>query len=211
MDLSPGQQKALFVVLVVALVGLGVYLLAPHGSGSSGQHAGAALPAAHRPASAAQAAGTASAPAPSPADSPGVNIYQWLPFTQQDLARASAVTTQFAADYNTFTYNESAASYVAKMSGLITAQLGQKLENSFATLGVAQTRSRQKQTSTGTASIDSLRTFGSSSITFVVTATQKLTDTQGSSQTGTQYEITVTGSGGTWQVYDIELASAGNP
>jgi hypothetical protein len=97
------------------------------------------------------------------------------------------------------------------MSGLITAQLGQKLENSFATLSVAQARSRQKQISTGTASIDSLRTFGASSITFVVTATQKLSGSQGSSQTSTQYAITVTNSGGSWQVYDIELASAGNP
>jgi hypothetical protein len=211
MDLSPGQQKALFVVLVVALAGLGIYLLAPHGGRSSGQHAGAASPAAPRPASATQAAGATSAPAPSPAGSPGVNIYQWLPFTPQDLASASAVTTQFAVDYNTFTYKDSAAGYVARMSNLITAQLGQKLENSFATLGVTQARSGQKQISTGTASIDSLRAFGASSITFVVTATQKLSGSQGSSQTSTQYVVTVTHSGGSWQVYDIELASAGNP
>jgi hypothetical protein len=211
MDLSPGQQKALFAVLVVALAGLGIYLLAP-GSRGSGQHAGAAPTGTPRPTPTAQAAGTASAaPAPSPAGSSSVNIYQWLPFTQQDLARASAVTTQFAADYNTFTYKDSAASYVARMSGLITAQLGQKLENSFGTLGVAQARSGQKQVSTGTASIDSLRAFGASSITFVVTATQKLSGSRGSSQTSTQYAVTVTGAGGSWQVYDIELASVGNP
>jgi hypothetical protein len=209
MDLSAGQQKALFAVLVVALAGLGIYLLAP-GSRGSGQHAGAAPTGTPRPAPSAQVAGAASA-TPSPAGSSSVNIYQWLPFTQQGLARASAVTTQFAVDYNTFTYKDSAASYVARMSALITAQLGQKLENSFATLGVAQARSGQKQVSTGTASIDSLRTFGASSITFVVTATQKLTGSQGSSQTSTQYAVTVTGGGGSWQVYDIELASAGNP
>jgi len=211
MDLSAGQQKALFAVVVVALAGLGIYLLAP-GSRGSGQHAGAAPTGTPRPAPTAQAAGAAStAPAPSPTGSSSVNIYQWLPFTQQDLARASAVATQFAVDDNTFTYKDSAASYVARMSGLITAQLGQKLENSFATLSLAQARSRQKQISTGTASIDSLRTFGASSITFVVTATQKLSGSQGSRQTGTQYAITVTNSGGSWQVYDIELASAGNP
>jgi hypothetical protein len=210
MDLSPGQQKALFAVLAVALAGLGIYLLAPHGR-SSAQHAGAASPGTPRPTSAQAAGATSAAPAPSPTGSSSVNIYQWLPFTQQDLARASAVTTQFAVDDNTFTYKDSAASYVARMSGLITAQLGQKLENSFATLSVAQARSRQKQISTGTASINSLRTFGASSITFVVTATQKLSGSQGSSQTSTQYAITVTNSGGSWQVYDIELASAGNP
>jgi hypothetical protein len=209
MDLSPGQQKALFAVVVIVLAGLGIYLVAPH-SGTSGTHPGAAA-SASRPAPTGQPAGAGSAaPAPSTPGNSSVNIYQWLPFTEQDLARASAVTTQFAVDYNTFTYQDSAASYVARMSGLITPQLGQKLQNSFATLGIAQARSRQKQISTGTAAIDSLRTFGSSSITFVVTATAKLSGTQGSSQTSTQYAVTVTGAGGSWQVYDIELASVGN-
>ena len=32
MDLSAGQQKALFAVVVVVLAGLGIYLIAPHGS-----------------------------------------------------------------------------------------------------------------------------------------------------------------------------------
>jgi hypothetical protein len=205
MDLSPGQQKALFAVVVVALAGLGIYLVAPHSSA----HPAAAVSPSSQPTAAAGSPTTA--PAPSPAATSSVNIYQWLPFTQQDLARAAAVTTQFSADYDTYTYKDTAASYVARMNGLITTQLGQKLENSFGTLGVAQARAQQKQISTGTGSIDSLRTFGASSITFVVTATQKLTGTQGSSQTSTQYAVTVTGSGGSWQVYDIELASAGNP
>jgi hypothetical protein len=209
MDLSPGQQKALFAVVVVALAGLGAYLIAPHGRPYP--------PAATSPSASAPAAGGPSAPAtpapsgPSGPSSPSsVNIYQWLPFTQQALAQAASVTTQFTTDYNTFTYRDSAASYVARMNGLITPQLGQKLQGSFATLGVAQARDQQKQISTGTATIDSLRTFGASSITFVVTATQKLTGSQGSSQTSTQYAVTVTSSGGSWQVYDIELASAGN-
>jgi hypothetical protein len=205
MDLSPGQQKALFAVVVVALAGLGIYLIAPH----NGQRPAAAASPTSPPTSA--AATPSAAPAPAPSGTSSVNIYQWLPFTQQDLARAAAVTTQFTADYDTFTYQDSAASYVARMSSLITTQLGQKLQNSFGTLGVAQARTQQKQISTGTGAIDSLRTFGASSITFVVTAGQKLTGTHGSSQTSTQYAVTVTSTGGSWQVYDIELASAGNP
>ncbi len=145
---------------------------------------------------------------PSPAGS--TNIYQWLPFTQAELGQAAAVATAVSTDYNTFTYTESAASYVARMNGLITSQLSQTLKNGYATVGVAQTRTRQKQVSSGTATIDSIRTFGSSSITFVVTATQKLTGTQGSTTSSVQYAVTVTGQGGTWQVYDIEPATAGN-
>jgi hypothetical protein len=208
MDLSAGQQKALFAVVVVVLAGLGIYLIAPHGSKhpAPGQSPSAA------PSSAAQAVGSPSAvPVPTgSASGSGVNIYQWLPFTEPELARASAVTTRVASDYNTFTYTDSAASYVARMNGLITTQLSQTLKNGFSTLGVAQARTSQRQVSTGTATIDSIRTFGSSSITFVVAATQKLNGTQGSRTSDAQYAVTVTGQGGSWQVYDIEPAGAGN-
>ena len=203
MDLSAGQQKALFAAVVVVLAGLGVFLLAPHGSHPRGSPSASARP------SAPAAAGSPSvATAPSPAGSTNVNIYQWLPFTQTELGQAAAVATEVITDYNTFT--ESAASYVARMNGLITSQLSQTLKNGYATLGVAHTRTSQKQVSSGTATIDSIRTFGSSSITFVVTATQKLTSNQGSTTSSTQYAVTATGQGGTWQVYDIEPATAGN-
>jgi hypothetical protein len=96
------------------------------------------------------------------------------------------------------------------MNGLITSQLSQTLKNGYTTLGVAQIRTSQKQISTGTAAIDSIRTFGSGSITFVVTGTQKLTSTKGTSTNKNQYAVTVTGQGSSWQVYDIEPASAGN-
>ena len=208
MDLSPGQQKALFAVVVVILAGLGIYLIAPHGS----KHPAPGRSPSAAPSSPAQAAGSPSAaPVPTgPASGSSVNIYQWLPFTEPELSRASAVTTQVASDYNTFTYNDSAASYVARMNGLITGQLSQTLKNGFSTFGVAQTRTSQKQVSTGSATIDSIRTFGSSSITFVVTATQKLTGTQGSQTSSAQYAVTVSGQGSSWQVFDIEPASAGN-
>jgi hypothetical protein len=75
---------------------------------------------------------------------------------------------------------------------------------------VAQTRTSQKQVSSGTATISSIRTFGSSSITFVVAATQKLIGTNGTATSSTQYAVTVNGQGSSWQVYDIEPATAGN-
>jgi hypothetical protein len=210
MELSPGQQKAVFAVVVVVLAGLGIWLLAsPHGnkqpsaSGSKSPSAASSMPA--------QAAGSPSAaPAPVPTASGNINIYQWLPFSQQALAQAAAVTTQVTRDYNTFSYTETAAAYLAPMNGLITSQLSQTLKNGYTTLGVAQIRTSQKQISTGTAAIDSIRTFGSGSITFVVTGTQKLTSTKGTSTNNNQYAVTVTGQGSSWQVYDIEPASAGN-
>jgi hypothetical protein len=210
MDLSPGQQKAVFAVVVVVLAGLGIYLLAtPHGSKQpSASKSASATPSTSTPAPA--AGSPSAAPAPVPTASGSVNIYQWLPFSQQALAQAAAVTTQVTKDYNTFTYTESAAAYLAPMNGLITSQLSQTLKNGYTTLGVAQNRTNQKQVSSGSAAIDSIRTFGSNSITFVVTGTQKLTSTQGTTTSSNQYAVTVSGQGSSWQVYDIEPASAGN-
>ena len=144
-----------------------------------------------------------------PAATGGVDIYSWLPFTQQGLAAAAAVTEKFLVDYNTYSYTETAADYVGTMNGLITAQLATTLRGLYATPGVAKIRTDQKQVSTGTAAINSLRAFGPSSLTFIVTGTQHLATAKGTSSGSTQYAVTVTGSGTSWQVNDIELSSVG--
>jgi hypothetical protein len=120
------------------------------------------------------------------------------------------VATRFGALYDTFSYSESATGYVRKMRNVITGQLSQVLARAYATRGVAGARARAKQVSTGSARISSLRAFGSGSITFIVAISQKITDTKGISRSTGQYAVTVAGSGGSWQVSDIELASAGN-
>jgi hypothetical protein len=138
-----------------------------------------------------------------------VNIYRWLPFTEPELARAARVVTEFAADYGTFSYHETTAGYTGRMRGLITSQLAQVIARAYATPGVAKIRTQQKQVSAGSAEIDSLRAFGPSSLTFVVTVKQKITGKKPGRQT-TQYAITVASGSSGWQVNDIELASSGN-
>ena len=214
MDLSPGQQKAVFVLVVAVLAALGYWLILPKVTHSHGPAQAAAAP------STSPAAGSAPAPEGSPGVTPpsataspaptgSVNIYSWLPFTQQGLADAAAVTVKFGADYNTYSYTEDAAAYVGTMKGLITGQLATTLQGLYSTPGVAQLRTGQKQVSTGTAVIDSLRTFGPSSLTFIVTATQHLVSSHGTTNGSAQYAVTVTGSGTSWQVNDIELSTAG--
>jgi hypothetical protein len=206
-ELSPRQRSAVFVVVVIALAALGYYLVVPAVTHAHGHSAAS-------PAASPSAAASESAPAPtvtaSAADANGVNIYAWLPFTPQDLAAASAVAVRFSIDYNTFTYTESAADYVGAMGRLITGQLATTLQAAYQTPGVASLRTSQKQVSTGSAVINSLRAFGPSSMTFVVTAGQRLVTANGTSSGSTQYAVTVTGSGASWQVSDIELESAGN-
>jgi len=212
MDLTSRQRQLVFALTVVALAGLGFFLL--H-SGIPGHHS--PKPSQHPPAASSPAAPSSPAtPAATPTQtgrssttSSQVNIYQWLPFTEPQLAKAANVATEFSADYGTFTYHESAAAYTARMHGVITSQLAQVIGRAYATPGVAKIRTQQKQVSSGSAVIDSLRAFGPSSVTFVVTIHQKITGTSPGQQS-TQYAVTVSDSNGGWQVTDIELASSGN-
>ena len=211
MDLSPGQQKAVFAVVVVVLAALGYWLLLPKVSHSHGQAKPAASPAPAASAPGTQSSQGASPPAEtaSPASTGGVNIYSWLPFTQQGLAAAATVTEKFVVDYNTYSYTESADDYVGRMNALITTQLADTLRGLYSTPGVVKVRTSQKQVSTGTAVINSLRAFGPSSLTFIVTGTQHLATSKGTSSGSSQYAVTLTGSGTSWQVNDIELSSVG--
>ena len=208
MDLSPGQKKAVFALVVVVLAALGYWLILPKVDHSHAQAQPSPNPSATQsvpspPASSPPAATT------SPAAAGGVDIYSWLPFDQQGLAAAAAVTEKFLVDYNTYSYTESAAAFVGRMNGLITTQLASTLRGLYAQPGVAKLRTDQRQVSTGTAVINSIRAFGASSLTFVATGTQHLTTSKGTSNGSAQYAITVTGSGSSWQVDNIELSSVG--
>jgi hypothetical protein len=219
MELTPGRQRLLFVVVVLALVGLGFYLVSSRSSGGSP----AAAPTSAAPASTsapatsgATAAGVPPSVVPSatPASTAGgTEIYQWLPFTAADLATAANTTVGFAADYATWSYTEDTAAYGAKFGGLVTAQEAATLENDYGTSGVAGPRTADKQVSTGSGTIDSISSFGSNptpSITFLVTISQQVSSTQPAKSLTGQYTVTVISSGNAWQVNDIELSGLGN-
>lgn len=210
MQLTSAQRVAAFAVIVLALVGLGVFLLLP---GSPVRHRNQSVPPARAGGHTAESAASAPARvAASPAAAVGgdVNIYQWLPFSKPGLASAATVVRSFAADYATYSYTENAASYVGRMRGLITTQLAVTLARGYATPGVAQVRNGQKQSAVGSGQITALRAFGPSSMTFLITVIQKITGSRGTSNLTSHYAVTVTGAGTRWQVSDIELATSGN-
>lgn len=220
MELSPRQRKAAFAVIVFALAGLGAFLLMP------GQHPARATGSSSRPGSqqSARAGGTgsaASAPATAPASVPAasaqpgrvagsVDIYRLLPFGQSGLDQAVALTRRFGAAYGTYSYRQNANAYVASLRGMVTAGLASTLARGYSTPGVAQARIQQRQVSVGAAQVTALRAFGPSSLTFLVTVAQKITQAQGRNQLTSRYAVTVTRAGSGWQVSDIQLASAGN-
>jgi hypothetical protein len=213
MELSAAQRKIAFVLVVLALAGLGVYLFTSAGRASGGQNG--AAPPRHRvsasstpPPVSPSASATATSPASSktsPAD-----VYQWLPFTQPGLTSAAAVTVSFGDAYGTYSYTQSAKAYIATMHGLVTEQLAQQIAAAYSTPGVAALRASQHQVATGSAAITSIRAFGPTSITFIVTVNQRVTATRDGGQKSASYAVTVTGGASSWQVSGIELASQGN-
>jgi hypothetical protein len=215
MELSPGQQRLLFVVVVIALVGLGFFLIEGRSHGTTAASTTPTpTPTPSSSAPAASAAATATPPATEPAATPpastagGANIYQWLPFTQADLTAAAKTTQAFATDYVTWNSNESKAAYGAKMAGLVTAQEDATLEGDFRTAAQAAGNA----VSTGSGTIESISLFGSNpaSITFSVTIAQQVVPANGVNTSPSQYSITVVSTGAGWQVDNIELSSLGN-
>ena len=218
MQPSSGQQRLLFVVVVLVLAGLGVYLISGRTHNGTAATPPASVSATSQAPQAPATSQAPQAPATTPASVPAsvptsggkTDIYQWLPFSQQDLTEAARTTVAFAGDYGTYSYTETAAAYAGKMASLVTGELAATLKNSYATSGVAAQRTAQKQVSTGSGGIASIRSFGPGSITFVVNIAQQLATTQGTSAKTTQYAVTVVSAAGGWQVNDIELAGAGN-
>ncbi len=217
MELTPVQRLVAFVIVVLVLAGLGAYLFLPKSSDGAVRAGSPGRPASTHP----SAPGGSGQPQPEPqptstgqATPPQAggepDIYNWLPFTPSGLASAARVTTTFTADYGTFSYRQSTANYLAPMKPLMTSALADLIGRAYAAPGVVAQRTSGKQTSVGSAQITALRAYGPASLTFVVTLTVRTSGTQGPGQRSTGYAITVTGSGSSWQVSNIQLSSDGN-
>jgi hypothetical protein len=208
MEMSSPQRRLTFGLIVLVLAGLVVYLVGSAARGTSPPGRPAAGSPAPVPSPTASAPGSPGPSAPTAASGP--DIYQWLPFTQSGLAAAASVARRFAAAYGTFSYTESGAAYAAALQQLSSASLAGQIEAAYLLPGVAASRSKTRQVSTGAATIQSIRAFGPSSITFIIEITEHQTATTGSGAAATSYAVTLTGSGSSWQVTDIELSNLGN-
>ncbi|MDR2985806.1 MAG: hypothetical protein LBV34_13300 [Nocardiopsaceae bacterium] len=206
MELTPFQRIAAFAVVVLVLAGLGAYLFLPRSSAATGGAGGGEPSRRHSP----SPVPSQSSVSPVPSGQADPDIYQWLPFTKAALASAATATTEFATDYGTYSYTETTQAYLAPMRRLMSEQLGVVIGRAFQAPGLASSRSAAKQEATATDGILALRAFGPTSLTFVVAISQRITSNSGTRKQVTNYAVTLTGTGSSWQVNDIQLASAGN-
>jgi hypothetical protein len=218
MELTPGRQRLFFAVVVILLALLGIYLVGPgrsHGAAPAASSATArANPAASVTPSPLNVPSAVAAPTPV-AVTPvkGANIYNWLPFTQHDLSTAAGVTLAFATAYESFSYTDTAATYAARLSSYVTADLLQTLESQFAPPAVQQQRAQQHLVSKSSGSIVSIRSFGAApqaTITFVVDITVATTVSAKTTSASSPWAVTAVTAPGGWAVHDIEPATAGN-
>lgn len=217
MELTPVQRLVTFAVVVLVLAGLGAYLFLPKSSLGAPAQQRPSQTTSHHPVSPNPTDSGSSPPSSSPSPQAGSppsagtpDIYNWLPFTPSGLASAARVATTFTADYGTYSYRQSTASYLAPMKPMMTGQLAELLGRAYSAPGLVAQRTSGKQVLTGSAVISSLRAFGPSSITFVLTLTERINGPKGSSLQANGYAVTLTGSGSSWQVNNIQPSDEGN-
>jgi hypothetical protein len=210
MELSTGQRRALFVVLVFLLAGFGIYLLGPgrsHGAGATPAPSGTPSAASSSPAPpAVPSAELSPTPIPVPAAIKSADIYDWLPFTQQDLDSAANATLAFAAADQTWSSTDTANSYGLRLKNLVTQPFLTTLEQQFRPQGATGMSSKSGGT------IDQIASFGATpaSITFVITFTEQTTTGGKTTSTTSQNDVTTIAVAGGWEVNDFELHGAGN-
>jgi hypothetical protein len=162
------------------------------------------------PASPPAGSGRHAAPARSgEAASPLTGADALLPFTPAQLASAAALAGRFAAAYSTWSWRQSPAAWLATLPA-VAGQLDETLAQAAATPGLLAQRTHAHQAATATTSGPRIRDLTPGSVTLTLTVRQVIASTSGTTTSDTSLAITLTPSGGSWQVYDIEPATAGN-
>lgn len=211
-------QRAVFIGLIVVLVAFGLYLsFGGFGGGTEAED----LDTASQEISQDQQADTEDSSGPSalstvePSPIPitpdeDIDVLDWFPFSEAELQGAGATARAFAEAYGTIDYTESPEAYYASMEALATTEFAAVLSETSRVGAFWAEMSEAEAVAEGRAEVDSVRTFGSDSITFVVTA-QSITETGNAEfdeELG-EFAITVVRGGGSWKVFDFQPADAG--
>ena len=139
-----------------------------------------------------------------------LEVFDWFPFSQEELTAAGATARAFAEAYGTIDYTQDPESYYSGMEELATDDYASVLSDATRAGAFWDEMSEVEAIAEGRAVVDSVRTFGDDSVTFVVT-TQSITETgdAGFDEDLGEFAITVVRDGGSWLVHDFQPADAG--
>jgi hypothetical protein len=194
MTSRPAATGRAAALLAAASLLCGCSLL-PHPVASpapASQPARATAPASHRPAS----------PAPS--------LAAILPFPPARLQAAAALAGRFTAAWDSWSWQQSPAAWIARLRPLAASSLYPALAQAATTPGVPAQRKAARQAATAITTAVHIRDLTPGSVTLTVTVWQVITSPAGTSHATASFAVTLTPHGGSWAVWDIEPASAGN-
>ena len=135
--------------------------------------------------------------------------YRLLPVTASQLAGAAATAAAFTSAYGTWSYAQPPAAYLARLRPYTALELQAELAQAAVTPGLLEQRDRQRASATASAAAAGIRDIAGTTVTVIVTARQVTRPPAAGTAAVRQYAVTVVLSGGRWQAWDIELASAG--
>jgi len=148
--------------------------------------------------------------AASPPQAPAPGLTAILPVSPARLQAAAALAGRFAAAYDTWSWRQPPAAWLAGLRPMTTSGLYAALAQAADIPGVLAQRDATRQAAAGTATTAQIRDLTPSSVTITVTVRQVITSTSGTTQAGSSFAVTLTPRGAGWAIYDIEPAAAGN-
>lgn len=214
--LSERTQRLVVIGLIAALAGFGIYFSLGGFSDEDEDVAGPpreVAPTEEATGSAGSEPGGLATVPPSPiptTDTEDQDVIGWFPFTEAEFQTAGATAKAFAEAYGTIDYSESPESYYASMEELAADEYAEVLSDENRAGAFWAEMSEAEAIAQGRSEVESIRTFGTDSITFVVTA-QSITETgeAGFDEDLGEFAVTVIKEGGSWAVFDFQPADAG--
>ncbi|WP_017589460.1 hypothetical protein [Nocardiopsis ganjiahuensis] len=212
-------QRLVVIVLIAALAAFGIYFSLGGFGGFGGDQAEESAGSPREPLTSEEEAeppsnpgGLATVP-PSPiptTETEDLDVLNWFPFSEAEFQAAGATAQAFAEAYGTIDYSQEPETYYASMEALATDEYARVLSDATRVGAFWEEMSEAEAVAEGRAEIQEIRTFGSDSITFVVTA-QSITET-GEAEFDEDlgdFAVTVIRDSGSWAVFDFQPADAG--
>ena len=167
---------------------------------------------AHPPGSAAAsppASSRAARPAAPATSSPAAGPV--LPFSLARLQAAAALAARFAAAWDSWSWRQPPAAWLAALRPMAAASLDPALAQAAGTPAVLAQRAAARQAATATVTSAAIRDLTPGSVTVTVGVRQTIASAGGTSTATASLAVTVVpAAGGGWSVWDIEPADAGN-
>lgn len=202
-QLSDRQQRVILGLLVVVLIGFGVYLY----FSASGDEPEDEAPREEQ--------GGEAAPLPLPVtDTEDLEFFDWLPFSEEEFLEAAVVAREFTAAYGTYDSTGDAAddqeAAAERLSEWATEDFAEFLQQNSGAGARQEELAESETVAEGRAEVAEIRHFDADSIVFVVQAQSIAEDTGGAEESLGEFAVTVVEEGGAWRVHDLQPADAGD-